>query len=226
MNDQVIIENYDKPLQRNLERLQHCLESITSVVGVQHRLSETFVSLFLSNYFDLPPTVNEALNISNWTHHTYFAIRSTAKLLGLLCTFETMGRLDAVIDTGDGYPGIILVAEWETNAQSIFGEHRELEKLWTAANREPYADAFLFTYCPVESLYEVTRRIVEFWQGRESSRETPPSLFLIVVATRHEKRTTTFLFVRTVEIQKSVVYLWHDLGFVQAREYLECIDPL
>ncbi|MCU0508016.1 MAG: hypothetical protein MUC34_06410 [Anaerolineae bacterium] len=78
MNDQVIIENYDKPLQRNLERLQRCLEDVTSVVGVQHRLSETFVSLFLSNYFDVPPTVNEALNISNWTHHTYFAIRSTA----------------------------------------------------------------------------------------------------------------------------------------------------
>ncbi|MCU0508017.1 MAG: hypothetical protein MUC34_06415 [Anaerolineae bacterium] len=134
--------------------------------------------------------------------------------------------MDAVIDTGDDYRGVILVAEWETNAQSIFGEHRELEKLWSAANRQPCADAFLFTYCPVESLYEMTHRIVEFWQGRESSREIPPSLFLIVVVTRPEKRTTKFLFVRTVEIQKSVVYLWHDLGFVEDQEYLECIERL
>jgi hypothetical protein len=226
MNSPAIITNYDKPLQCNIQRLEHCLDGVTLVEGVQHRLSETFISLFLYNYFDLPTTVNEALSISNWTHHTYFAIRSTAKLLGLVCTFETMGRLDAVIDTGDGYPGIVLVAEWETNGLSIFGEHRELEKLWSAANGQPYADGFIFVYCPVEKLYEVTRRIVEFWQDKESSRETPPSLFVGIVATRYEKRNTQFLFVRTMEVQKSVVKVWHDLSFVDAVDYLECVEKL
>lgn len=137
-----------------------------------------------------------------------------------------MGRLDAIIQTADEYPGVIMVAEWETNALSIFGEHRELDKLWAAANAKPYADAFLFTYCPCESFFDVIRRVVEYWQGKESLRETPPSLYMTIVAHRRVKRTNEFLFVRTMEIRKSVVQLWHDLGFISAPDYLECIGSI
>ena len=226
MGDQLLIKDYDKPLSRNLEKLQGCLADVSPVVGVQHRISEMFVALFLENYADIPVSVEEAINWSNWTHHTYYAIRSTAKLLGLICTFETMGRMDAVIQTMDEYPGIILAAEWETNALSIFGEHRELDKLWTAADAQAHADAFLFTYCPIESLYDVTRKVVEFWQGKESSRESPPSLFMTTVAHRRVKRSNQFVFVRTMEVRKSAVQLWHDLGLVSTPDYLECIERL
>jgi hypothetical protein len=136
MSDQAIIKkDYDKPLDRNVERLRLCLAGVSSVSGIQHRISELFVSLFLENFVDIPPRLEESLNWSNWTHHTYFAVRTTAKILGLVCTFETMGRLDAVVRSLDEYPGVILVAEWETVSSSIFGEHRELEKLWQGFRR-------------------------------------------------------------------------------------------
>ncbi len=80
-----------------------------------------------------------------------------------------IGRPDAVIRTVDEYPGIVLAAEWETYALSVFGEHRELEKLWTAADAQPHADAFRFTYCPVESLYDVIRWVC----GPGSTRPLP-----------------------------------------------------
>jgi hypothetical protein len=226
MSDQAIIKDYDKPLTHNLERLERCLAGVSLVAGVQHRTSELFVSLFLESFADIPPSSEQVLNWSNWTHHTYFAVRTAAKLLGLICTFETMGRLDAVIQSLDEYPGVILIAEWETDSSSIFGEHHELDKLWTGADAHAHADAFLFTYCPADKLYDVTKKAVQFWQGRDTERQIPPSLFMTTVAYRKVKRTNEFVFIRTMEVKRSTVLLWHDLGFVSSEEYLMCIAEL
>jgi len=229
MNDQIVIKDYDKPLECNIKRLERSLVDISPVVGVQHRLSEIFISLFLANFADLPPSSDRSghpLNRSNWTHHTYFAMRSTAKTLEVICTFETMGRLDAIVESVENYPGIVLLAEWETNSSSIFGAHNELEKLWTGVNEHECADAFLFTYCPVDTLYDFTRRVVEYWQSRKTTRQNSPSLFLTIVAYRRVGKSDHFVFIRTLEIGPSVVSLWHDLGFVAAEEYLECIEGL
>ncbi len=224
--EQIIIEEYDKPIPGNLERLRECLTGLSQVSGVQHRTSEEFVSLFLHNFCDFPLAINESLNKSNWTHHVYFAIRSTAKTLYLCCTFETMGRLDAVIETVDKYPGVVLVAEWENEARSIFGEHKELEKLWAGTNQHQRADAFLLTYCPAEDLLDFTRKVVEYWRTQSTSRKTYPSLFLVVVVYKREKRNHKFMFIRTQEITQSSLFLWHDLGLVTSEEYLECISGL
>ena len=226
MSDQALIKDYDKPLDRNVEGLRLCLAGVSSVSGIQHRISELFVSLFLENFVDIPPSLEESLNWSNWTHHTYFAVRTTAKILGLVCTFETMGRLDAVVRSLDEYPGVILVAEWETVSSSIFGEHRELEKLWAGVQAHEHADAFIFTYCPVDSLYDFTKKVVQYWQNQESERPNPPSLFVTTVVHRKVKRSNEFVFIRTLEIRKSTVLLWHDLGFVSGDDYLKCIASL
>lgn len=135
-----------------------------------------------------------------------------------------MGRLDAVIDTLDGHPGVILVAEWENDPSSIFGEDNELDKLWNGTHRHQNADGFLLTYCSIEGLEEFTKRVVEFWQVRKSDRENYPSLFLVIVAYRQEKRVQKFLFVRSLEITSSEVLLWHDLAYVIAEEYLEAVQ--
>ncbi len=225
-NEQILIKEYDKPIPSNLEILREHLAGLSEVVGVQHRASEEFVLLFLHNFCDFPLAINASLNKSNWTHHVYFAIRSTAKTLYLCCTFETMGRLDAVIQTVDKYPGVVLVAEWENESESVFGEHKELEKLWEGANQHQHADAFLLTYCPAEDLLDFTKRVVDYWHNQSTSQETCPSLFLVVVVYKREKRSHKFMFIRTQEITQSSLFLWHDLGLVTSEEYLECISGL
>jgi hypothetical protein len=226
MSESVVIQEVDRPLESNLQKLSHHLDGVSSVRSVQHRLSESFILLFLENFVDTPPTLEEALNWSNWTHHTYFAIRSTAKVLGLVCTFETLGRLDAVVQSANDYPGVILVAEWETNSSSVFGEGCELDKLWTTVNQYEQADAFLFTYCSTDTLYDLTKKVVQYWQGRETARQNAPSLFLTIVAYQRAKRSNRFVFMRTLEISPATVLLWHDYGFVSAEEYLECVQSL
>ncbi len=225
-DEQVFIKEYDKPIPDNIEKLQNYLANSSQVIGVQHRLSETFVSIFLQNFGNFPIRTNEIQNRSNWTHHVYFSMRSTSNTLYLSCTFEIMGRLDAVIETLDQYPGVILVAEWESNSNSIFGTHNELEKLWIASNKYQNADAFLLTYCPIESLFGFTKQVVEYWQNLSSDRENFPSLFLVIVAQKREGRDNRFLFIRTQEIAKSSLFLWHDIGLVTGTEYLKSVSNL
>jgi hypothetical protein len=226
MSDKNIIKEYDRPLPKNIEGLQKSLEGVCKVIGIQHRLSESFVLHFLCHFVDAPLTSNDNLSKSNWTHHVYFAIRSAAKALYLGCTFETMGRLDAVIDTLDDYPGTILVAEWESDSSSVFGKDNELDKLWNGAHQHQNADSFLLTYCNIEKLQDFTKQVVEYWQNKKSGRENTPSLFLIIVTYKQEKRVQKFLFVRSLEITSSTVCLWHDLAFVTEEEYLESIQNL
>lgn len=226
MSDEITFENYDKPVDYNLKRLEGYLSGISTVVGVQHRLSERFVQLFRENFFDLPFSSSTPINTSNWTHHTYFAIRTTAKALFLDCTFETMGRLDAVIETTSEYPGVILLAEWESKAFSVFGANNELDKLWTGVNQYEHADAFLFTYCSLDNLFDFTKKVVEFWQSKNSTRQNPRSLFLTIVVTRRIGRIDEFIFMRSIEIRPTVVLLWYDLAFVTLEEYKNCAESI
>ncbi len=226
MSTDITFRNYDQPLVSNLEQLRQLLDGRSTVVGVQHRLSHVFTLLFRDNFLDVPllSNLNAALNRSNWTQHTYYAIRATARAMYLSCTFETMGRLDAVIETVSDYPGVVLVAEWEASAFTVFGPGKELDKLWLAAVSHQHADAFLFTYCPLTRLSEFLTRTVEFWQSKRSLRETFPKLYLTVIATRRDMRDEQFIFMRTLEIDASVVGLWHDLGFVELDVYRSCVE--
>jgi hypothetical protein len=185
-----------------------------------------FVLRFLECFADVPLSQQENLSKSNWTQHVYYAIRSAAKAMALGCTFETMGRLDAVIDTLGDYPGVILVAEWESDSGSVFGANNELDKLWKAANQHCDADSLLFTYADIEQLQDFTKQAVAFWQSQSSGRESRPSLFLITIVTQREKRSQKFLFIRTMEIAPSVVRLWYDLPFVDTTEYLKHVERL
>lgn len=226
MSDEIVFKNYDKPLDSNLQKLSQLLSGKSEVVSVQHRLSETFTHLFRDNFLDLPliSILNTAPSRSNWTQHTYYAMRTTAKALYLSCTFVTMGRLDAVIETVFDYPGVILVAEWESNAFTVFGPGAELEKLWFAVEKHKHADAFLFTYCPLDRLLEFVGSVIDFWQSKRSLRETFPKLFLTVIATRKVMRDDQFIFMRTLEIDSEIVGLWHDLGFVELDDYRTCLE--
>ncbi|GAP16643.1 hypothetical protein [Levilinea saccharolytica] len=224
MPDDVTLKEYDRPLPVNVEKVQEALKDKCKVVGVRHRLSENFVLLFLHYFAETPLNSNESINRSNWTHHVYFSIRSAAKTLYLGCTFETMGRLDAVIDSLSVFPGVILVAEWESDPSSIFDKDKELEKLWNGVQQNPESDGFLLTYCSVDKLNDFIRTVTQYWQSQINTRENPPSLFLVVIAYEQEKRSQRFIFVRSMEISLSTLFLWHDFSFVDTNEYLRSLD--
>lgn len=56
MSTEIVFKNYDRPLVANLEKLVELLSGRSRVIGVQHRLSETFTRLFRDNFLDLPLT--------------------------------------------------------------------------------------------------------------------------------------------------------------------------
>lgn len=97
-----------------------------------------------------------------------------------------------------------MFAEWESNAFSVFGANNELDKLWMAANQYEHAHAFLFTYCPLDNLFDFIRKVVEFWQSQTSIRQNPPSLFLTVVVVRRTRRNDEFIFMRSIEISPTI----------------------
>jgi hypothetical protein len=131
-----------------------------------------------------------------------------------------------VIETVSEYPGVILLAEWESNAFSVFGANNELNKLWTAANQYEHADTFLFTYCPLDKLFDFTRKVVEFWHSNHSIRKNPPSLFLTVVVTRRNGRIDEFIFMRSIEISPIAVFLWYDIAFVALEDYKIYVESI
>ena len=99
-----------------------------------------------------------------------------------------------------------------------------LEEVFSAADNQKYADAFLFTYCPISRLSEFIIRTVDFWQRNSTLREMFPRLFLTVIAIRKKMGNDEFVFMRTLEIDSDIVGLWHDLGFVELDDYQSCLE--
>lgn len=223
MNSEINLDNYDKPLDFNINRLAASLQGLSPVISIRHRLSERFTLGFRENFSELPLSTTRPRNRSNWTQHTSFAIMAAAKSLFLCCTFEVMGRLDAVIETTSENPDVILLAEWESNPHSVFGVNNELEKLWVGTNQHKVADAFLFTYCAHDNLMDFVKKVVEFWQGNKTTRAIGPTLFLTAVVYQRTQATEKFIFLRTLEIDSEKVSLWHDISFVDLSDYVACI---
>lgn len=199
------------PTDEVVKETERNLEGVTSVVPVQHRWAESFALVFRENFLNMPSyTLMSGASKSNWTHHTAFEIRETAEILGLSCVFETMGKLDATIYTGGDPNKVVLMAEWESDCQTVFGEGRELDKLWKGVRHNKDAHALLFTYCPQNKYYDLLKQVVEFWQGRSAKVKNASSLFLLVVTL--DSTQGQIDLVRTTEILPDKVLLWDDLS--------------
>jgi len=196
-----------------LKNLVRNLKGVTSVKPAQHRLVEVFTLLFRENFMNMPYNLWQGTNKSNWTYHTAFAIRETARILSLNCIFETMGRLDALVETIGDNPRTVLLAEWESDYRSVFGKGQELDKLWRGLSRRRYAHAFLFTYCPSDEYYGFAKEVVEYWQRRAAKRKYCPILFLLVAIYEVVSAVEQLQFLRTIEIFPKEVLLWDDLPF-------------
>ena len=201
----------NEELKKNVEEN---LKEVTLVKQAEYRLAEVFTLAFRENFMNRPYHLwQKAASRSNWTYHTAFAIREAAQTLGLSCTFETMGKLDALIETAEKKPKTVLLAEWESDYQSVFGKGKELDKLWRGLSRKRYASALLFTYCPLDKYYSFIKDVVVYWQKRAARSKYPPSLFLPVVVYEVQGSDLVFQFIRTIEILPKEIVLWGDLYF-------------
>jgi hypothetical protein len=203
------------PTDEELKNLAKSLEDVTLVKPAQHRLAEVFTLILRENFMNMPYRLWQGANKSNWTYHTAFVIRETAQTLGLDCVFETMGRLDALIQTPGEKPRVVLLAEWESDYRSVFGKDKELDKLWKGLSRKRYASALLLTYCPLDKYYSFVKEVVEYWQKRAVKRKYYSTLFLLVAVYGVVDSIEQFQFLRTIEIFSEEILLWNDLLYFQ-----------
>jgi hypothetical protein len=201
------------PSNEALKAVESSLKGVTSVVPGYHGWAELFALVFRENFMRMPYRLSLGASTSNWTYHTAFEIRETAEILGLDCVFETMGKHDAVIQTFDANPRVTLVAEWESNYQTVFGDGQEIDKLWRDTSRRQDAHAMLFTYCPSDKYSSFLKRVVQDWQGRLANAKRSPSLFLLVVLYQSDSSSRWYDICRATEVLRDQVKLWYDLGF-------------
>lgn len=148
---------------------------------------------------------------SNWTYQTAFAIAQTAKVFGWSCRFECSGKRDAVIETMDEDPVVLLYAEWEWDYLDIFGKGKELEKLKASCKASTDADAFLLVYCPEGEFPEYLERIVNFWQKEFPVGKPNPALFINTVIFKQRASTREFVSLQSCMIHDTEVWILSDI---------------
>lgn len=102
---------------------------------------------------------------ADWTIHIGIVVRNIADLMGLVARFESGGRTDAVLRSGEGDE---IAIEWEWGADW----HKELQKLkehkvWSkdkAQKERPLKYAVLIMYAESPYVDEVYRRVTENWK--------------------------------------------------------------
>lgn len=200
------------------EQIENKLKDIVEVlpyeVNVYYAFSLTFARIFLGdtpNYRLKDGTIGATR--SSWTYHTAFAIAQTCKMFNLLCKFESHGKRDAVIETNEEDPQILLFAEWEWDYEDIFGEGKELKKLRDSCRETKTAEAFLLIYCPNYKYSNYICRIAEFWVKAFKRNKNPPSLFVHTIIFNESKNTREFERLKTVVINPLEVWVLNDLYF-------------
>ncbi len=200
------------------EQIESKLKSIVKVlpyeVDIYYAFSLTFARIFIGdtpNYKLRDGTIGATR--SSWTYHTAFAIAQTCKMFNLLCKFESHGKRDAVIETNDEEPEILLFAEWEWDYEDVFGKGKELEKLKESCRETKTAEAFLLVYCPNYKYPDYLSRIAEFWVKAFKKTKSPPSLFVHTIIFEEIKNVREFERLKTVVIDPREVWVLNDLYF-------------
>lgn len=183
-------------------------------VDINLAYSLTFARIFVADTpnYQLKDGIIGATR-SSWTYHTAFAIAQTCKMFDLVCKFESHGKRDAVIETKDDKPEILLFAEWEWDYEDIFGKGKELDKLRTSCKEVKTAEAFLLVYCPKQKYPDYLFRITEFWTDSFKKIKNPPSLFLHTIIFADMKTYREFERLKTVVINPTDALILNDINF-------------
>ena len=176
--------------------------------------SVAFAQMFLSDtpYYKMKRETYGATRTS-WTYHTAFAMAQTAKMMNLVCKFEALGKRDAVIETDDEDPEIVLVAEWEWDFNDIFGKGKELEKLKNTCKDHQTADALLLTYCPETIYLDFLQRIIEYWTKGTRTDKAPPTLYSHIVTFQDKGSFREFDKLKTLQINAQFLNVWSEQYF-------------
>lgn len=191
------------------------LKHLAEVNQISFDITFTFSIIFAELFWNNTPSYklsDEAFGAtrSNWTYHTAIAISQTCKILDLTCKFEALGKRDAIIETNEETPEIILAGEWEWDYEDIFGKGKELEKLKATCKQNPTANAFLLIYCPISKYLDHLERIAEFWIKETSKDEQAPTLFLHTIIFELKGSVREFKRLKTVMIHSSGIEVWAD----------------
>jgi hypothetical protein len=176
--------------------------------------SVAFVRLFLAdcpNYQQ--PDGSYGASRSNWTYHTALAMSQAAKLMTWTCKFETAGKRDAILETTDEQPVVVLVAEWEWDTQDVFGKGKELDKLKATCRDHPAASAFLLTYCTGPNYPNFLERVAGEWSPTVPRRRKANQLYLHTIVYSEQGRVRQFERLRTALIEPGRIELWCDEKF-------------
>ena len=196
------------------EKLKDLVEVIPYDIDIYFAFSLTFARIFLGdtpNYKLKNGTIGATR--SCWTYHTAFAIAQTCKMFNLLCKFESHGKRDAVIETNDDEPEILLFAEWEWDYEDIFGKGKELEKLKISCKETKTAEAFLLVYCPNHKYPDYLYRIAEYWINAFKKTKNAPSLFVHTIIFEETKTAREFEKLNTVVIHPTTTIILNELDF-------------
>lgn len=196
------------------EKLKDLVEVIPYDIDIYFAFSLTFARIFLGdtpNYKLKNGTIGATR--SSWTYHTAFAIAQTCKMFNLLCKFESHGKRDAVIETNDDEPEILLFAEWEWDYEDIFGKGKELEKLKISCKETKTAEAFLLVYCPNHKYPDYLYRIAEYWINAFKKTKNAPSLFVHTIIFGETKTAREFEKLNTVVIHPTTTIVLNELDF-------------
>lgn len=192
-------------------KIKHLTEVRQLNFDITFIFSILFVEIFWNNVpnYELSPGVFGATR-SNWTYHTAIAIAQTCNILNLTCKFEALGKRDAIIETKESMPEIILVAEWEWDYDDIFGTGKELDKLKNTCIKNQTANAFLLVYCPISKYLDYLEKIAEFWINETATEEQSPTLFLHTVIFEEKGSSREFQRLKTVMIHQTGIDVWSD----------------
>ncbi len=192
-------------------KLKHLAEVQQMNFAIQFIFSVLFVEVFWNETpsYELSPGVFGATR-SNWTYHTAGAISQTCKIMNLTCKFEALGKRDAIIETKEQVPEIVLAAEWEWDYDDIFGAGKELDKLKTTCQKNPTADALLLIYCPITKYLNHLEKIAEYWISETAIDEQAPTLFLHTVIFEEKGSSREFQRLKTVMIHPTGIDVWSD----------------
>lgn len=180
----------------------------------QYAFCMTFARFFAHEVpnFNLGNGFNGATR-SNWTYHTSHAMAKTATIFEFDCKFECNGKRDAVIETRDEDPEILLFAEWEWDYHDVFGKGKELEKLRDSCRATDTADAFLLVYSPIADYPKYLFDIVTYWQKAFSRKKTPPALFINTIVFNPNSSWRDILSLNSLMVHDSNVQIMSDLLF-------------
>lgn len=185
-------------------KLDYLAEINTLEIGEAYTFSIMFAEFFRNDMpnYELFPDVFGATR-SNWTYHTAGVMSQICKVLDLTCKFESLGKRDAVIETRGENAEIILIAEWEWDYNTIFGDKNELKKLKKSCQENLSAQAFLLTYCPNVKYLDYLEEIAKFWISETESEDNSATLFLHIIIFEEKVNYREFQTLKSIAIHQT-----------------------